>query len=203
MNATLEALARALFKSWFVDFAPVRAKMEGRAPALAPDLAALFPARLTDSPLGPIPEGWEVKQLSRIAELSRDTVDPAKLNEEVVAHFSIPAFDAGQMPVIEAASNIASTKAFVSNERVLFSNFNPEINRVWPITTDSSVPMLASTEFLVFAPKAPVSVAGLTQLLTSPQFRSVAGGMTTGTSKSHQRIQPQSLVAMDVICPAP
>jgi hypothetical protein len=59
MSETLEAMARALFKSWFVDFDPVRAKMEGRDPGLPQALADLFPARLVDSELGEIPEGWE------------------------------------------------------------------------------------------------------------------------------------------------
>jgi hypothetical protein len=58
MNETLEAMARALFKSWFVDFDPVRAKAEGRDPGLPKPLADLFPARLVDSELGEIPEGW-------------------------------------------------------------------------------------------------------------------------------------------------
>ena len=59
MNATLEAMARALFQSWFVDFDPVRAKLDGRHPAgLDPATAALFPAHFQDSPLGHIPQGW-------------------------------------------------------------------------------------------------------------------------------------------------
>ncbi len=60
MNETLEAIARALFKSWFVDFDPVRAKAEGRDTALTNTLIDLFPARLVDSELGEIPEGWAV-----------------------------------------------------------------------------------------------------------------------------------------------
>jgi type I restriction enzyme S subunit len=63
MSETLEAMARALFKSWFVDFDPVRAKMEGRDPGLPQALADLFPARLVDSELGEIPEGWEVQSV--------------------------------------------------------------------------------------------------------------------------------------------
>ena len=72
MNETLEAMARALFKSWFVSFEPVRAKMEGRwrrgesLPGLAADLYDLFPDRLVDSELGEIPEGWEVKALGEV-----------------------------------------------------------------------------------------------------------------------------------------
>ena len=67
MNETLESMARALFKSWVVDFDPVRVKAEGRDPCLPQPLADLFPARLVDSELGEIPEGWEVKSLDEIA----------------------------------------------------------------------------------------------------------------------------------------
>ena len=72
MNETLEAMARALFKSWFVDFEPVRAKMEGRwlrgesLPGLPAEHYDLFPDRLVDSELGEIPEGWGVKELGDI-----------------------------------------------------------------------------------------------------------------------------------------
>jgi type I restriction enzyme S subunit len=67
MNVTLEAMAHALFKSWFVDFDPVRAKAEGRDPGLPPEIADLFPDRFVESELGEIPEGWEVKGLDQIA----------------------------------------------------------------------------------------------------------------------------------------
>ena len=60
MNETLEAMARALFKSWFVDFDPVRAKAEGRDPGLPKHLADLFPDSFEDSELGEIPKGWAV-----------------------------------------------------------------------------------------------------------------------------------------------
>jgi type I restriction enzyme S subunit len=69
MGETLEAMARALFKAWFVDFEPVRAKMEGRwrrgqsLPGLPAHLYDLFPTRLVDSELGEIPEGWRVARL--------------------------------------------------------------------------------------------------------------------------------------------
>ena len=74
MNETLEEMARALFKSWFVDFDPVRAKMEGRwrrgesLPGLPADLYDLFPNRLVPSELGEIPEGWKVKMLGDLTQ---------------------------------------------------------------------------------------------------------------------------------------
>ena len=65
-NATLEAIAQALFKSWFVDFDPVRAKAEGREPeGMDPATAALFPSEFEDSELGPIPKGWRVDEIGR------------------------------------------------------------------------------------------------------------------------------------------
>jgi type I restriction enzyme S subunit len=71
MNATLEAMARALFQSWFVDFDPVRAKLDGRKPiGLDEATAALFPDKFQDSSLGPIPRGWEVKTLGEVIELA-------------------------------------------------------------------------------------------------------------------------------------
>ena len=76
MNGILEAMARALFKSWFVDFEPVRAKMEGRwrrgesLPGLPAEHYDLFPDRLVDSEMGEIPDGWGVKALGELVELA-------------------------------------------------------------------------------------------------------------------------------------
>ena len=71
MNATLEAMARALFQSWFVDFDPVRAKLDGRQPPnLDPATAALFPNAFQESSLGSIPYGWRVVYLEDIATVS-------------------------------------------------------------------------------------------------------------------------------------
>jgi type I restriction enzyme S subunit len=69
MNETLEALARALFKSWFVDFDPVRAKAEGREPGLPEALATRFPSSFEHSELGDIPAGWTIGSPLRIARL--------------------------------------------------------------------------------------------------------------------------------------
>ncbi|MBI5499608.1 MAG: restriction endonuclease subunit S [Deltaproteobacteria bacterium] len=70
MNETLEAMARALFKSWFVDFEPVRAKAEGRDPRLPKPLADLFPDSFADSEVGQIPKSWGLRQLGDLLELA-------------------------------------------------------------------------------------------------------------------------------------
>jgi type I restriction enzyme, S subunit len=69
MNETLEAMARALFKSWFVDFDPVQAKAEGRDPGLPEHLAELFPDSFVESESGEIPAGWDVRQIYHLAEV--------------------------------------------------------------------------------------------------------------------------------------
>jgi type I restriction enzyme S subunit len=73
MCQTLEEMARALFKSWFVDFDPVRAKVEGRDPGLPKEIADLFPSRLVDSELGPIPEGWTAGHVGELAALNPES----------------------------------------------------------------------------------------------------------------------------------
>ena len=73
MNATLEAMARALFRSWFVDFDPVRAKMEGRDTGLPKEIADLFPDRLVDSALGDVPAGWRAGTLADVARLNPES----------------------------------------------------------------------------------------------------------------------------------
>ena len=94
MSETLEEMARALFRSWFVDFDPVRAKAEGRPSGLPPDLDALFPASFEASELGEIPAGWEVKALGDVIDVTvrrrsyreRGVASPARLemNADIV-----------------------------------------------------------------------------------------------------------------------
>ena len=111
MNATLEAMARALFQSWFVDFDPVRAKLDGRQPTgLDPATAALFPNEFEDSELGHIPKGWTLGKVGDLATLNRGAVNPGDFPTETFDHFSLPAFDAGRTPKVELGSAIMSNK---------------------------------------------------------------------------------------------
>ena len=83
MSETLEAMARALFKSWFVDFDPVRAKAEGRDPGLPQPLADLFPARFVESELGEIPEEWEVTCVDDEFELTMGQSPPGDTYNQI------------------------------------------------------------------------------------------------------------------------
>lgn len=93
-NATLEAMARALFKSWFIDFDPVRAKAAGRAPSgMAPETTKLFPSEFVNSELGPIPKGWSVASIGDVAEIvggsTPSTKEPAYWDDGV-HHWATP-----------------------------------------------------------------------------------------------------------------
>ena len=71
MNETLEEIAKTLFKSWFIDFDPVRAKAEGRPTGLSKEISDLFPDSFEDSELGEIPNGWNVS-ISRNTDFRSD-----------------------------------------------------------------------------------------------------------------------------------
>lgn len=130
-NATLEAIAQALFKSWFVNFDPVRAKAEGREPdGLDADTAALFPDRFVESELGPVPWGWQVGTLEDLLVLQRG--------------FDLPAADRvpGAYPIIAASGPAGShVKAMVNGPGVITGRSGVlgrvylELDNFWPLNT--------------------------------------------------------------------
>lgn len=102
MNETLEEIARTLFKSWFVDFDPVRAKMDGHwqpgqsLPGLPAELYNLFPDRLVPSKIGEIPKGWKVKKLGNLVETIRGRSYRSKeLSDSDTALVTLKSFNRG------------------------------------------------------------------------------------------------------------
>ncbi len=134
MNETLEGMARALFKSWFVDFDPVRAKMEGRDPGLPQDVADLFPNRLVDSEMGEIPEGWEVTPLDVIARfqngLALQKYRPQE-GESRLPVVKIAQLRAGEANSGEWASSAIKPECVIEDGDVLFSWSGSLLVRVW------------------------------------------------------------------------
>ena len=95
-NATLEAIAQALFKSWFVDFDPVRAKMEGRAPeGMDEATAALFPDSFEESELGLVPKEWSVGTVEDICQTITNGGTPSRSNKTYWESGEIPWFKTG------------------------------------------------------------------------------------------------------------
>ena len=207
MSETLEQMARALFKAWFVDFEPVRAKMEGRwrrgesLPGLPADLYDLFPNRLVESELGEIPEGWEIGRFGDVVEHLRDQENPFSSPQTLYQHFSIPAFDEGQCPKAEYGATIKSQKWRVPVGVVLLSKLNPEIERVWLVDIRPGEHAVCSTEFLVLRALSPFTRSFVYCLARSPLFRQQIQGLVTGTSKSHQRAQVESILNLGIVVP--
>lgn len=131
MNETLEASARALFRDWFVDFGPTRAKAEGRPAYLAPALWSLFPDRLDDDG---VPEGWSERSLDQIADFLNGLAlqkYPADISEP-----SLPVIKIGELRSgVTSNSNRASTdvpaKYIVSDGDFLFSWSGSLLAKFW------------------------------------------------------------------------
>lgn len=204
MNATLEAMARSLFQSWFVDFDPVRAKLDGRQPAgLDPATATLFPDSFQDSEAGHIPKGWTVGRVADVSDFSRSSTNPGDFPDETFDHYSLPAFDEGRTPKAEFGSAIMSNKLVVTRNSVLLSKLNPHIPRVWLPDLHATRRSICSTEFIVASARPGYSREFLFSLFTSAAFATTYGTLVTGTTGSHQRIRPESVLEMRIVIPPP
>ena len=198
-NATLEAIAQALFKSWFVDFDPVRAKAAGREPeGMDAATAALFPSGFDDTREGSLPSGWQPIRYGDVALLSKGTVKPQEAPSTEFQHYSLAAFDAHKLPMVELGETIKSGKTPVPSGAVLVSKLNPHIPRIW-FVGDVAENSVCSTEFLVWTPRANAGSAFLFCLAASQVFNSAMCQLVTGTSNSHQRVKPDQLANVEVI----
>ncbi|EIX4877471.1 restriction endonuclease subunit S [Vibrio vulnificus] len=130
-NQTLEQMAQAIFKSWFVDFDPVKAKMNGEQPeGMDEATASLFPEKLVESELGLIPEGWDVGTLSDVAKYcsARTNTDTISL-ENYISTENMLAEKKG----VTAASKLPTAKnvaAYKSGD-ILVSNIRPYFKKIW------------------------------------------------------------------------
>ena len=149
MNATLEAMARALFKSWFIDFDPVRAKMEGRQPyGIDAETAALFPDSFVETELGLVPEGWEVGSISDICSHIINGGTPARMTKSFWENGSIPWYKTGEltdsylMKSGELVTEIALEKTSIRilhKDSVLMAIYAaPTVGRLGILTEDST-----------------------------------------------------------------
>ena len=207
MNRTLEEMAAALFRSWFVDFDPVVRRSGGgptsghNASVPFQSMDALFPDSFQDSEIGPIPRGWRVGKIGEMGRLVRDSVQPSATPGEMFDHYSIPAFDAGRTPAAEVGSQIKSNKSIVAPGCVMVSKLNPDTPRVWMPDLNPARRSICSTEFIVVLPQGVATREYLYGLFSSDDFAATFATLVTGTSNSHQRVQPGMLTAMDTVIP--
>ena len=202
MNETLEAMARALFKSWLVDFDPVRAKAEGRDPGLPAHIADLFPDSFEDSELGEIPRGWTAVPLPNAIE-----VNPSRpLKRGDVA----PYLDMANMPTRGQSPDDVVDRPFGSGMR--FKNGDTLVARITPCLENGKTAYVAflldeqvgwgSTEYIVLRPKSPLPSEYAYCLARSNGFREFAIQSMTGSS-GRQRVPAESLSHYLLVIPSP
>lgn len=203
MNRTLEGMAAAIFKSWFIDFDPVHAKAAGRNTGLPKHLADLFPNAFQDSPLGPIPEGWEMGTLADITKLETKSVHPGKQPKTIWEHYSIPAFDEGQQAKKERGETIKSAKYVVPELAVLVSKLNPRFPRIWLPHVNDPTHAICSTEFMPFVPNKRRWRPFIYELMKSQPIQDAIKSHVSGSTGSRQRVKPKEIAVLPVIKPLP
>jgi type I restriction enzyme S subunit len=203
MNATLEAMARALFQSWFVDFDPVRAKLDGCQPiGMDSATAALFPEHLEDSPLGHIPKGWTAQRLPDAVE-----VNPRRtLKSGTIA----PYLDMKNLPTQGHSAEEVIDREFSSGTK--FQNGDTLLARITPCLENGKTGYVdflkegqvgwGSTEYIVLSPKPPLPPQFGYLLARSDALRTHAIQNMTGTS-GRQRVPSECFNTFWLAVPPP
>ncbi len=200
-NATLEAIAQALFKSWFIDFDPVRAKAAGREPdGMDATTAALFPSEFEESELGLIPKGWHVLPMSDAFH-----INPRR---QIKKGSIAPYLDMASLPTTGHVPNSPINRDFSSGSK--FQNGDTLLARITPCLENGKtahVDILAydqvgwgSTEFIVLRPKPPLPLFFGYLLARHDAFRTFATQAMSGTS-GRQRVELGQLQRFKLVCP--
>jgi type I restriction enzyme S subunit len=170
MNQTLEGIAQALFKSWFVDFDPVRAKMEGRDPGLPHEVADLFPDSLVSGTLKPLPEGWRYTRLGDVIGINENNVSK-QYPHEAIEYISISSVESGRLLSTQsvALSKAPSrAKRLVRHGDVVWSMVRPN-RRSYLWMYEPAENTVVSTGFAVLTPQH-IPSPYLYHLVTQDEF---------------------------------
>ena len=170
----LEAQAQALFKHWFIDFAPFKN------------------GNFVESELGMIPEGWRVGKFGDIADLIKPSIKP--IENVDYSHYSIPAFDNNRIPSKDNGGTIKSNKFVIHDSVTLLSKLNPDHKRIW-FVSKVGTNAICSTELLPFYAKDREQSAFVYCYLNCwRNYREIANG-AKGTTNSHQRIDANAILS--------
>ena len=182
MNRTLEAMAQALFKSWFVDFDPVMAKSEGRVPfGMSAETAALFPVELVeiDSEHFPlVPKGWKIGKVGDIGENVRRGILPDQIDPEM-PYIGLEHMPRKNIALSEwgGAGDVTSNKFLFKKGEILFGKLRPYFHKVGVAAIDG----VCSTDILIVNPKDPEYFGVLLGHLTSVDFINYVDAGSEGT----------------------
>ncbi len=200
-NATLEAIAQALFKSWFVDFDPVRAKQQGLAPVgMDESTATLFPDSFEESALGLVPKGWRPGSLADLADLNPEAwsarnhparityIDLANAKDNLIAAVTEFSFD-------EAPSR---ARRVLRGGDTIVGTVRPG-NRSFAFICEPGAGLTASTGFALLRPKANAHTAfvylGATQTTSIEHLAHVADGA------AYPAVRPEVVAALPCVVP--
>ncbi len=176
INDNLVATAQTLFKSWFIDYKPFELNNEKT------------------------PFGWSRITLNEKLTTSTQSIDPQKLDDKYVWHYSIPAFDSEKLPVKDVPSSILSNKYIVPSNAILVSKLNPETKRVWR-TLSCFKDAICSTEFIVFSAIQPEHRAFYFLLFNTKEFVDFLASNATGSTNSRMRVKPAFSLDYEFLCP--
>ncbi|WP_161813482.1 restriction endonuclease subunit S [Steroidobacter agaridevorans] len=202
MNETLEAIAQAIFKSWFVHFDPVRAKARGEPPesicrrlGLTPDILALFPDRLVDSELGEIPEGWEPRTVGGVADVIKGkSYKSSELGPSKTALVTLKSFSRGGGYRLDGLKEYTGSfrgeqEVFAGELIVAYTDVTQAadvIGKPALIVSDSRYEHLViSLDVAVIRPKRPEDRWFLYGMMSNDAFQQYTRAHTTGTTVLH------------------
>ena len=189
MNVTLEATAQAIFKSWFVDFDPVRAKVEGLDTGLPKHIADLFPDCLVESEMGQIPKGWTVGALGDIAASRTRGIDPAHVAADT-PYIGLQHMPRRSVALTEwgAAGNVSSRKSAFAAGDILFGKLRPYFHKVGIAAIDG----ICSTDIVVLNARMPKWSAFVLACVSSSDFVAQSNQTSTGTKMPRTSWQAMS-----------
>jgi type I restriction enzyme S subunit len=183
INRTLEAMAGALYKHWFVDFEPFQ------------------DGEFVESEVGLIPEGWEVATLNHFVDIDTTSIQPTDYPDEVFDHYSIPALDEGLQPAQEFGAEVKSNKYLITSDRILVSKLNPRFYRIWTVYPKEGYRSFSSTEFINYVRKQPNTWAFMNCHLRSQEFIAQFRSHVAGTTGSRQRVPPKETLSFRCLQP--
>lgn len=136
--------------------------------------------------------------LSDLIQTKTKTFNPKKTSETLVNHFSMPAFDEDQYPIIDKVTSIKSNKNIVEPFSVLVSKMNPQVKRVWLPNISDKILNVASTEFLTFTADSAEMQAFIFAIVNNKSYKQFLMSNTTGSTNSRQRVLPRVAYSFEI-----